>query len=104
MLLQLDEAGFRKRFRKSPIKRIGRVALHRNVCIAMSNSGDSGFVPLLLDALNDEAAMVRAHAAWALTQLAPEDELIRKVVSRAMDKELDQQAYEDIRLTLKEKE
>jgi len=104
MLLKLDEAGFRESFRKSPVKRIGRVALHRNVCIAMGNSGDKGFVPLLIKALDDAAAMVRAHAAWALARLAPEDERIHEVISQTMDKELDQQAYEDMRLTLKEKE
>ena len=104
MLLQLDEAGFRERFRKSPVKRIGRVALHRNVCIAMGNAGDSGFMPLLIASLDDEAAIIRAHAVWALARLAPEDEQIHKVILRAMDKELDQQAYEDMRLTLKEKD
>ncbi len=104
MLLQLDEAGFRARFRKSPVRRTGRVALHRNVCIAMGNSGENGFVPLLMAALNDEVAMVRAHAAWALARLAPEDDRIHKALLQALDTERNQQTREDMRLTLNEKD
>jgi len=103
MLLQLDEAGFRERFCKSPVRRTGRVALLRNVCLAMGNSGDNGFVPLLIAALNDAAAMVRAHAAWALARLAPGNARIHKALLQAMDAEPDEQAREDMRQTLKRK-
>jgi len=68
-LLALDEAGFRERFRKSPIRRTKRRGLLRNVCIAMGNSGRTEFVHPLLTALNDAEALVRGHAAWALSQL-----------------------------------
>jgi len=104
MLLQLNEAGFRERFRKSPLKRTGRAAIQRNVCIAMGNSGDRGFVPLLMSALKHEAPVVRAHAAWALAQLTPDDDQAHKALLQAADAEQDQQALEDMRLTLKEKE
>jgi len=103
MLLQLDQAGFRERFCKSPVRRTGRVALQRNACVAMGNAGDNGFVPLLIAALDNEAAMVRAHAAWALARLAPGNGRIHKVISRAMDAEPDEQAREDMRQTLKRK-
>jgi len=69
-LLQLDDEAFRQRFRKSPVKRTGRGGLLRNVCIAMGNSGDAGFVPALAAALTDAEALIRGHAAWALGQLA----------------------------------
>jgi len=69
-LLHLDEQGFRERFRKSPVKRTGRAAFLRNVCIAMGNSGDIEFVPLLLSkALHDVEPLVRGHAIWALAVL-----------------------------------
>jgi len=69
-LLQLDDDAFRQRFRKSPVKRTGRAGLLRNVCIAMGNSGDTNFVPVLTEALMDTEALIRGHAAWALGQLA----------------------------------
>lgn len=69
-LLQLDEAAFRSRFRKSPVRRTGRAGLLRNVCIAIGNSGDTSLLPLMLQAMGDESALVRGHAAWALGELA----------------------------------
>ncbi|MDQ6971428.1 MAG: tRNA epoxyqueuosine(34) reductase QueG, partial [Mariprofundaceae bacterium] len=108
MLLQLDEAGFRERFRKSPVRRTGKAAIQRNVCTAMGNSGDNGFVPLLMTALKHEAPVVRAHAAWALARIAAADECAddrtHKALLQATDAEQDQQALDDMRLTLEEKE
>ncbi len=69
MLLHLDEQDFRERFRKSPVKRTGRAAFLRNVCIAMGNSGDIEFTPLLLKALYDGEHLIRGHAIWALSVL-----------------------------------
>jgi len=68
-LFALDSEGFRKRFRKSPIKRPGRAGLLRNIAIAMGNSGDLSFIPQLLRALDDEEALIRGHSAWAVAQL-----------------------------------
>ncbi len=70
MLLRLDEEGFRQMFRKSAIKRSKRAGFLRNVCIAMGNSGDVGFVPELLKVLSDDEPLIRGHAVWALGQLA----------------------------------
>jgi len=69
MLLHLDEQGFRERFRKSPVKRTGRAAFLRNVCIAMGNSGNMVFVPSLLGVLHDAEPLIRGHAIWALAAL-----------------------------------
>ena len=71
-LLRLDERMFRERFRKSPVRRPGRAGLLRNVIIAMGNSGDPGFMPDLLAALEDNEPLVRGHAAWALVRLCPQ--------------------------------
>ena len=36
---------------------------------SLGNSGDARAVPPLIDALQDEEALVRGHAAWGLGQL-----------------------------------
>jgi len=77
-LLRLDDNGFKTRFRKSPVKRTGRAGLLRNVCIAIGNSGDHTFIPLLLEKLQDEQALIRGHAVWALQQLASGHEDVRE--------------------------
>ncbi|MDQ6962240.1 MAG: tRNA epoxyqueuosine(34) reductase QueG [Mariprofundaceae bacterium] len=71
MLMHLDEVKFREFFRKSPVKRLKRKGLLRNVAIAMGNSKDHLFINVLMDALRDEEPLIRAHAAWALYQIQP---------------------------------
>jgi epoxyqueuosine reductase len=73
-LATLDDAGFRGLFRKSPIKRIGRDRFLRNVMIAIGNSGDTSLVDRAKAALNDNSALVRGAAIWALSQLLPDSE------------------------------
>ena len=68
-LLDLDDEGFRERFRKSPIKRAKRVGLQRNVCVALGNIGDASAVPALVGAMGSPDALVREHAAWALGRI-----------------------------------
>jgi Uncharacterized Fe-S protein len=41
----------------------------RNAAVAMGNSGDAGYLPDLAKAMEDPAATVRAHAAWAVGRL-----------------------------------
>ncbi|MDB5687810.1 MAG: epoxyqueuosine reductase [Rhizorhabdus sp.] len=71
-LLQLDNASFRALFAGSPIKRIGRDRMIRNVAIAAGNSGDPTMVSKLLALLDDPAPVVRGAAIWALHRLDPE--------------------------------
>ena len=68
-MLALDDAGFRDKFRNSPVKRTKRRGLARNIAVAMGNSGNSDYIPDLERATLDEDSMVREHAAWALTKL-----------------------------------
>jgi epoxyqueuosine reductase len=70
-LLSLDDAGFRARFRGTPIKRTGRDRFLRNVLIAAGNSRDVLLVPQVEMLLTDESPLVRAMAVWALSRLAP---------------------------------
>jgi epoxyqueuosine reductase len=101
-LLQLDEDAFRERFRKSPVKRTGRAGLLRNVCIAVGNSGDVAFVPLLLEALRDTEALIRGHAAWALGRLcqqADAAEIIEALLAQSVQ-ETDQNAIEEMNVSI----
>ena len=71
-LLDMDDASFRKIFSGSPIKRSGRNRMVRNSLIAAGNSGDAALVPAVTALLDDEDAVVRGSAIWALSQLHPE--------------------------------
>lgn len=68
-LLALDETAFLARFRGRPIMRAKRDGLVRNACIALGNVGTGEDLPALIGALNDEAVLIRGHAAWAVGRL-----------------------------------
>lgn len=68
-LAALDEAQFRARFAGTPVKRTGRDRFVRNVACAIGNSGDAGLVPAALALLEDNSALVRGMAVWALRRL-----------------------------------
>ena len=68
-LARLDEPAFRKKFAGGPIKRIGREKFLRNVMIAVGNSGDPTLAQEAERALQDQSALVRAAAVWALGRL-----------------------------------
>jgi epoxyqueuosine reductase len=68
-LVQLDDAGFRRRFAGSPIKRTGRDRFVRNVLVAIGNSGEPGLADLVEERLADRSPLVRAMAVWALRRL-----------------------------------
>ena len=76
-LMQLDDEGFRSRFRKSPVKRIKRRGLLRNVAVALGNSGQMEAVPVLIQALSDLEPLIRSHAVWALGELLGKEALER---------------------------
>ncbi len=68
-LMQLDDEGFRSRFRKSPVKRTKRRGLLRNIAVALGNSGQTEAVPVLTQALSDPEPLIRSHVVWALGEL-----------------------------------
>jgi epoxyqueuosine reductase len=72
-LARLDDAGFRKLFSKSPVKRIGRDRFIRNVLIAIGNSNDPSLATEAERLLGDASPLVRGAAVWALSQLAGRD-------------------------------
>jgi epoxyqueuosine reductase len=68
-LARLDDAAFRARFAKSPVKRTGRDRFIRNVLIAIGNSGDAALAREAEALLADASPLVRGAAVWALSQL-----------------------------------
>ena len=69
-LARLTPEEFRETFRGSPVKRAKRTGLLRNVVIAIANSGDKRFIPLVQRLCGDEDPIVAEHARWALQQIA----------------------------------
>ncbi len=69
-LANLSPEAFRETFRSSPIKRTKRRGLLRNVAVAMGNSGDPKFFPVLNDLVEREEPLVAEHAKWAMEKLA----------------------------------
>jgi epoxyqueuosine reductase len=69
-LLALDDAGFRKMFSGSPVKRIGRDRFIRNVLIAAGNSGDADLRFSVRALVDDPSAVVAEAAQWALEELS----------------------------------
>lgn len=67
--LQMSDAEFLSRFRGTPLERTGRAVLARTAAILLGNTGDQKWIPLLREALNDHATIVREAAQWALGRL-----------------------------------
>jgi epoxyqueuosine reductase len=70
-LAGLDDAGFRRLFAGSPVKRIGRARFLRNLLIAIGNSGRGELIDVALARMEDESDLVRGAAVWALSRLVP---------------------------------
>ena len=68
-LARLDDAGFRRRFAGSPIKRIGRDRFVRNVLYAIGNSGLARLRPVALPLVDDSDPAVADAARWAFGRL-----------------------------------
>ena len=68
-LLSLDEASFLHASRNTAIRRSGWRGLLRNALIAAGNSRDPALLPLVRKFLEDDDAMLREHAGWALEAL-----------------------------------
>jgi epoxyqueuosine reductase len=76
-LAALDDAGFRKFFAGSPVKRTGRNRFLRNVLIAIGNSGIAVLADAARPHLADPDPVVRGATIWALSQLLAPDELAK---------------------------
>jgi epoxyqueuosine reductase len=68
-LLEISAAEFKRRFARSPILRVKRRGLLRNVCVVLGNIGTPDDLPALRRAEQHEEPLVREHAAWAIGQI-----------------------------------
>jgi epoxyqueuosine reductase len=68
-LLELDDAGFRRLFSGSPIKRIGRDRFVRNCLIAAGNSGQRELLAPVKALATDPDPVVAEAAQWAAARL-----------------------------------
>jgi epoxyqueuosine reductase len=93
-LLALNEESFARRFAESPIRRIKRVRLVRNACVAAGNWGDPAAVPALAALLADAEPLVRGHAAWALRRIGGEP--ARAALAAALADESDEAVRREI--------
>jgi epoxyqueuosine reductase len=97
-LARLDDAAFRARFTKSPVKRIGRDRFIRNVLIAIGNSNDRALAAEAERLANDDSPLVRGAAVWALSQLLGREEFEARA-AKASGAETDETVREEWRLT-----
>jgi len=68
-LAEMSEEEFRTAFRGSPVRRTKRSGLRRNAAIAIGNSGNQEFLPLLEHLAKDENESVAESARWAQKRL-----------------------------------
>ncbi|HKJ00258.1 MAG TPA: QueG-associated DUF1730 domain-containing protein [bacterium] len=107
-LLGLDDAGFRARFRHTPLWRPRRRGLLRNAAIVLGNrlaeARASGQAPppdalaALRGALDDAEPLVRGAAAWALGHAAPA--VAHEWLAGALEREADPQVQAELRAAL----
>ena len=70
-LVEMSDEEFRAIFRGSPVRRAKRAGLRRNAVIAIGNSGENKFLPVLEKLLDndEEDEALRETGAWALRKL-----------------------------------
>jgi len=68
-LLELDDDGFRARFRDTPLWRAGRGGLARNAAVVLGNLGDPSAIPALERALSGSDSLIVEHVVWALERI-----------------------------------
>ena len=69
VLAKLSEEHFRRLFQNSPIRRAKQRGFLRNVAVAMGNSRQEKFRPLLESLAEHSDPLIREHALWALHHL-----------------------------------
>jgi epoxyqueuosine reductase len=73
-LAEMSAEEFREVFCGSPVRRAKHAGLRRNAVIAMGNSGNRGFLPLLGKLAGDEDQSVAESARWARSRLTKPEE------------------------------
>lgn len=108
-LLALDAAGFRSRFRGSPLMRAKRRGLLRSAAIALGNhpapeQAAAGSLGILKQRLADDEPVIRGAVAWALGQWRRRSQLlegeIRKLLRGRLDAEDDANVRSELEAAL----
>jgi epoxyqueuosine reductase len=68
-LAEISAQEFQARFRRSPIRRAKHNGVRRNAIVAMGNSGNSAFLPLLRKLADDEDPVIAESARWSAGRL-----------------------------------
>lgn len=82
-LAEMSVEEFREKFRGSAVRRAKRAGLRRNAVIAMGNSGNRHFMPLLERLRTDEDEVVAESAEWAAKRLSSSESENRSIPSSA---------------------
>ncbi len=67
--LVMSDEEFRKRFKKTPLWRTGRIAIARNAAIVLGNSQNAQYLDILERSLQNESPLIRGAVVWAVGQL-----------------------------------
>jgi epoxyqueuosine reductase len=97
-ILSMSRDQFDQRFHKTPLERPGFDGLRRNAAIVLGNQSDTGAVRVLSDVLQDESALVRGAAAWALGRIGGED--ASKAIRDRLSIETDSATRDELQLAI----
>jgi epoxyqueuosine reductase len=97
-LLRLSHDEYLERFRGTSIRRAKVWMLRRNAAVALGNVGGNESLPALRTALSeDESALVRGHAAWAIGRIGERLGIdVRSLFEDAMASEADESVRDEI--------
>jgi epoxyqueuosine reductase len=93
-LFELDDDGFRRRFRHTPLWRPKRRGLLRNAAIVLGNQRDRAAIPALIRGLNDSEPLIRGACAWALGEIGGDE--AREALQQRLQAEEDAAVLEEI--------
>jgi epoxyqueuosine reductase len=93
-LFELDDAGFKKLFRHTPLWRPKRRGILRNAAIVLGNQRAAEAIPALIRGLNDDEPLVRGACAWALGCF--DDERSREALHARLQVEQDAEVKAEI--------
>ena len=93
-LFELDDEGFRARFRQTPLWRAKRRGILRNAAIVLGNQRATGALDVLIRGLSDDEPLVRGACAWALGRIGGEQSA--KAVDQRLKVERDEGVKEEL--------
>ncbi|MCA9859103.1 MAG: tRNA epoxyqueuosine(34) reductase QueG, partial [Thermomicrobiales bacterium] len=98
-LVSMTEEEFRATYRGTPVPRTKRRGLARNAAIALGNCDDERAVEPLAGALTShDEALVRGHAAWALSRFPGRE--ARRALEQARARDTDEFVLDEINRAL----